>query len=65
MRNTKKDRGPGTQRWRHWLVLGVLGVAGATLLSRAVYLQVIDQAFLEKQGDARILRKARSRRIAA
>jgi cell division protein FtsI (penicillin-binding protein 3) len=45
--------------WRHWLVLGLLGVAGAALLARAVYLQVIDQAFLEKQGDARILRKAK------
>ena len=60
IRNSKKDRRPGPQRWRHWLVTGALAVAGATLLARSVYLQVIDQAFLEQQGDARILRKARA-----
>ena len=36
----------------------MLGLGGASLVARAVYLQVIDQAFLEKQGDARMLRKA-------
>ncbi len=45
--------------WRHWLVLGLLALGGVALAARAVYLQVIDQAFLEKQGDARILRTAR------
>ena len=59
IRSSKKDHSPGGQRWRHWLVLVALGVAGASLLARSVYLQVIDQAFLERQGDARILRKAR------
>ena len=47
------------QPWRHWAVLVALGIGGFTLLARAVYLQVIDQDFLEKQGDARILRVAR------
>ena len=55
-RSAAHDRDAGAYRWRHWLVLGMLGVAGASLVARAVYLQVIDQAFLEKQGDARILR---------
>lgn len=58
IRDSKRDRGPGRQPWRHWLVLGALAAAGLTLLARSVYLQVVDQAFLEQQGDARILRKA-------
>jgi cell division protein FtsI (penicillin-binding protein 3) len=44
--------------WRQWFVLGMLAVGGVALLARAVYLQVIDQEFLEKKGDARILREA-------
>ena len=51
------DRGP--QAWRHWAVLGALALCGVALVARAVYLQVIDQDFLEKQGDARILRTAK------
>jgi cell division protein FtsI (penicillin-binding protein 3) len=51
------DRGP--QAWRHWAVLGALALCGVSLVARAVYLQVIDQDFLEKQGDARILRTAK------
>jgi cell division protein FtsI (penicillin-binding protein 3) len=58
-RSAANDSKAGGYRWRHWLVVGMLGVAGASLVARAVYLQVIDQAFLEKQGDARILRKAK------
>jgi cell division protein FtsI (penicillin-binding protein 3) len=56
-----KHRGEDTAShpWRHWLVLGLLALGGVALAARAVYLQVIDQAFLEKQGDARILRTAR------
>ena len=50
---------PGSLAWRHWLVLAALALAGAALVARAVYLQVIDQDFLEKQGDARILRTAK------
>jgi cell division protein FtsI (penicillin-binding protein 3) len=49
----------GSRAWRHWFVLGMLAVCGVALIARAVYLQVIDQDFLEKQGDARILRTAK------
>jgi len=58
-RSTTRTGETGGGRWRHWLVLGALGVCGVALLARAVYLQVIDQDFLEKQGDARILRVAK------
>ena len=44
--------------WRHWLVAGLLAACGVALVARAVYLQVIDQDFLEREGDARILRIA-------
>ena len=44
--------------WRQWFVLGMLALGGVVLVARAVYLQVIDQDFLEKKGDARILREA-------
>jgi cell division protein FtsI (penicillin-binding protein 3) len=44
--------------WRQWFVLGLLALGGLALVARAVYLQVIDQDFLEKKGDARILREA-------
>jgi len=49
----------GSRAWRHWFVLGMLALGGVALVARAVYLQVIDQDFLEKQGDARILRTAK------
>ena len=42
--------------WRLWLVGALLTLCGVSLLARAIYLQVIDQDFLAKQGDARILR---------
>ncbi|HEX9206816.1 MAG TPA: penicillin-binding transpeptidase domain-containing protein [Steroidobacteraceae bacterium] len=42
--------------WRTWLVGAMLTLCGVALIGRAVYLQVIDQDFLAKQGDARILR---------
>jgi cell division protein FtsI (penicillin-binding protein 3) len=48
-----------SRAWRHWFVLGMLALGGVALVARAVYLQVIDQDFLEKQGDARILRTAK------
>ena len=51
---THRSDDPGSRAWRHWFVLGMLA-----LVARAVYLQVIDQDFLEKQGDARILRTAK------
>jgi cell division protein FtsI (penicillin-binding protein 3) len=49
----------GPHAWRHWFVLGALALCGVALVARAVYLQVIDQDFLAKQGDARILREAK------
>ena len=58
-RSTSRDYAAGSQNWRHWLVLAALSVGAVALLARAVYLQVIDQEFLEKQGDARILRVAK------
>jgi cell division protein FtsI (penicillin-binding protein 3) len=42
--------------WRLWFVGALLTLCGVSLLARAIYLQVIDQDFLAKQGDARILR---------
>ncbi len=59
IRSSRRSEDPARHRWRHWLVLGLLGAGGCALLARAVYLQVIDQEFLEKQGDARILRVAK------
>jgi cell division protein FtsI (penicillin-binding protein 3) len=45
--------------WRLWFMAGLLAVGGVALLARAVYLQVIDQDFLARQGDARILREVK------
>jgi len=60
MRNGQhRSDDPGSRAWRHWFVLGMLALGGVALVARAVYLQVIDQDFLEKQGDARILRTAK------
>jgi len=56
--NHQRSDDPGSRAWRHWFVLGMLALGGVALIARAVYLQVIDQEFLEKQGDARILRTA-------
>jgi len=52
----RRETEAAPQPWRHWLVLVLLGVGAVALVARAVYLQVIDQDFLERQGDARILR---------
>jgi cell division protein FtsI (penicillin-binding protein 3) len=59
MRAARRSADRGPQAWRHWAVLGALALCGVALVARAVYLQVIDQDFLEKQGDARILRTAK------
>ena len=59
MRSSRRSADHGPQAWRHWAVLGALALCGVSLVARAVYLQVIDQDFLEKQGDARILRTAK------
>jgi cell division protein FtsI (penicillin-binding protein 3) len=45
--------------WRFWLVGGLLALGGVALLARSIYLQVIDQDFLARQGDARILREVK------
>ena len=42
--------------WRTWFLGAMLTLCGIALIARAVYLQVIDQDFLARQGDARILR---------
>jgi len=59
MRGSRRSAERGPQAWRQWAVLGALALCGVALVARAVYLQVIDQDFLEKQGDARILRTAK------
>ncbi|HEX7370446.1 MAG TPA: penicillin-binding protein 2 [Rhodanobacteraceae bacterium] len=46
---------PDTRK-RMTLVVGVLSLAALGLVARAVDLQVVHQAFLQKQGDARFLR---------
>jgi len=51
-----REPAPAASPWRTWFVGALLTLGGIALLARAVYLQVIDQDFLAKQGDARILR---------
>jgi cell division protein FtsI (penicillin-binding protein 3) len=51
-----RESAPAAGPWRTWFVGALLTLCGIALLARAVYLQVIDQDFLAKQGDARILR---------
>jgi cell division protein FtsI (penicillin-binding protein 3) len=50
------DRACRSFRWRSQLLLGVLLLAGAALLWRAVNLQLVDHGFLARQGDARFTR---------
>ena len=59
IREARREREEGVQGWRLWLVVGALSLAGVALVARALYLQVINQEFLEKQGDARIVRTAK------
>jgi cell division protein FtsI (penicillin-binding protein 3) len=47
---------PAAGAWRTWLVGAMLTLGGLALVARAVFLQVIDEDFLNRQGDARILR---------
>lgn len=42
--------------WRRWFVLGLLLVGAVGLVWRSVYLQWVNQDFLQNQGDARHLR---------
>ncbi|HXW10506.1 MAG TPA: penicillin-binding transpeptidase domain-containing protein, partial [Steroidobacteraceae bacterium] len=51
-----RDAEPAAGAWRTWLVGAMLTLGGIALVARAVFLQVIDEDFLNRQGDARILR---------
>jgi cell division protein FtsI (penicillin-binding protein 3) len=51
-----RESEPAVGAWRLWLVGGALALGAVALLARAVYLQYIDNDFIVKQGDARILR---------
>ncbi len=42
--------------WRFWLVGALLTLCAIALLARGLYLQYFNQDFLERQGNARILR---------
>jgi cell division protein FtsI (penicillin-binding protein 3) len=42
--------------WRFWLLGALLTLCAIALLARGLYLQYFDQDFLERQGNARILR---------
>jgi cell division protein FtsI (penicillin-binding protein 3) len=50
---------PVPHPWRLTFVLLGLALAALALVARALYLQVVDQNFLEKQGDARFTRVAK------
>jgi cell division protein FtsI (penicillin-binding protein 3) len=50
---------PARLGWRPWFVAVALIGCGLALVGRAVYLQVVDQAFLEREGNERIVREAR------
>jgi cell division protein FtsI (penicillin-binding protein 3) len=50
------DPAPRSFRWRSRALLGLLTLAGAALLWRAVNLQLVDHGFLARQGDARFTR---------
>ncbi|HNR23053.1 MAG TPA: penicillin-binding transpeptidase domain-containing protein [Steroidobacteraceae bacterium] len=52
------ESAPRSFRTRAWVVLGMLVVAAGGLLWRAVDLQLMDHAFLARQGDARFSRVA-------
>jgi cell division protein FtsI (penicillin-binding protein 3) len=53
---TPRDAASGAGAWRTWAVGAMLTLGGLALIARAVYLQVIHEDFLNRQGDARILR---------
>lgn len=60
LRDHRDHRGRDAEQpvgaWRAWVLGAMLTLCGMSLIVRAVYLQVIDQDFLVRQGDARILR---------
>ena len=61
-RSARGDVAPRSFRWRAHVLLGLLTLACAALLWRAVNLQLVDHGFLARQGDARF---SRVRQIAA
>ncbi|MES1928299.1 peptidoglycan glycosyltransferase [Salinisphaera dokdonensis CL-ES53] len=55
-RRSENSKLTAPPRWRAHLVLGLFGVFAVVLAARAFDLQVLDQAFLAKEGDKRHLR---------
>lgn len=59
LRNDHKDFSQDQYRVRSRFVLGMLVLIALALVARAIHLQVLDQGFLEGQGDARYTRIAK------
>ena len=55
-RGSKQDLVIPISTWRYAAIGIIFGCAFASLLARAVYLQIIDTDYLQSQGDARYLR---------
>lgn len=55
-RRASNQKTSAPARWRGYFVIGLFGVFGVVLVGRAFDLQVLDQAFLAKEGDKRHLR---------
>jgi cell division protein FtsI (penicillin-binding protein 3) len=53
-----RDRTAGSFRWRAWLILGLLLVAGAGLLAQAAHLQLYRHDFYASEGNERFSRVA-------
>lgn len=48
---------PLRYQFRHYLVIGVIGVIFTGIIVRAGYLTIVDKDFLQAQGDARVMRE--------
>jgi cell division protein FtsI (penicillin-binding protein 3) len=53
-----RDRTAGSFRWRAWLILGLLLIAGAGLLAQAAHLQLYRHDFYASEGNERFSRVA-------
>ena len=42
--------------WRYFVVLAVFGLLAVIVSGRLIYLQIESQAFLQDQGDRRVIR---------
>lgn len=51
-----EDQKPHFYKWRFWLVLFILGLGVLGLFWRMIQLTVLERNFLQKQGNARIVR---------